>query len=310
MKTYNAGTSYTAKRTYPKYDKDHKFSYINHDLWKFWCDNGYLKIENVIPKDKCSKLMDQIWKYIDGDPNSPTTWYNIPASNEKNITKKSIAGMVELYHHQYMWDIRESEKLYNIFCDLWGKEELWVTIDRVNANMPNNNEWEFDGFLHWDVDLSKNQNVRNIQGVVSLNDSNSGGLQLIPELFKEIKDNRFDSEINQLSFDNRHHFSNIFENYDVLNVESNAGDLILWDSRMVHGTSPNKGKIPRFAQYVSMIPEEYDNKELLQIRINSFKNRSGPEKCGMPGNTDEKYMFEPPILSMHGEKLLGKIPWK
>ena len=64
MKTYNAGTSYTAKRSYPKYVKDHKFSYINHDLWKFWCDNGYLKIENVIPKDKCIKLIDQIWKYI------------------------------------------------------------------------------------------------------------------------------------------------------------------------------------------------------------------------------------------------------
>ena len=193
---------------------------------------------------------------------------------------------------------------------MWGTEDLWVTIDRVNANMPNNKEWEFEGFLHWDVDLSKNPNVRNIQGVVSLNESNSGGLQLIPELFKEIKKNKFDSKINQLSFDNRHHFSNIFENYEVINVEANAGDLIIWDSRMVHGTSPNIGNIPRFAQYVSMIPEEFNNKELLKLRMKSFKNRTGPEDCGMPGNIDEKNMFEPPQLSMHGEKLLGKIPWK
>ena len=54
----------------------------------------------------------------------------------------------------------------------------------------------------------------------------------------------------------------------------------------------------------------YHNKELLKIRINSFKNRTGPEECGMPGNIDEKNMFDPPILSAHGEKLLGKIPWR
>ena len=79
---------------------------------------------------------------------------------------------------------------------------------------------------------------------------------------------------------------------------------------MVHGTSPNIGNIPRFAQYVSMIPEEFNNKELLKLRMKSFKNRTGPEDCGMPGNIDEKSMFKPPQLSMHGEKLLGKIPWK
>ena len=147
MKKYNAGINYISKRDYPEYNKDHNFSYINQDLWNFWQENGYLKIDNVIPKDKCNELVDQIWKYIEADPLSFNTWYNIPSSDENNITKKSIAGMVELYHHQYMWDIRESENLYNIFCDLWGKEELWVTIDRVNANMPNTNVWEFDGFF-------------------------------------------------------------------------------------------------------------------------------------------------------------------
>ena len=67
MKTYNARISYTAKRNYPEYNKDHNFTCINQDLWNFWQENGYLKIDNVIPKDKCIKLVDQICNYIEAD---------------------------------------------------------------------------------------------------------------------------------------------------------------------------------------------------------------------------------------------------
>ena len=40
----------------------------------------------------------------------------------------------------------------------------------------------FDGFLHWDVELDQLLATRNIQGVLSLNDNDTGmgGLQIIP----------------------------------------------------------------------------------------------------------------------------------
>ena len=85
MKTYNAGTSYTAKRSYPKYDKNHKFSYLNQDLWNFWQENGYLKIDNVIPKDKCNKLVDQIWNYIEADSFSSNTLEAVERTSLKSI---------------------------------------------------------------------------------------------------------------------------------------------------------------------------------------------------------------------------------
>ena len=63
-----------------------------------------------------------------------------------------------------------------------------MTIDRVNMNLPNRDGWQNDGFLHWDIDLANRNNVRNIQGVLSLNDNdeNMGGLQIVPDLFKQL----------------------------------------------------------------------------------------------------------------------------
>ena len=59
--------------------------------------------------------------------------------------------------------------------------------------------------------------------------------------------------------------------FDVINVPSKAGDLVIWDTRMAHGTSPNRSTVPRFAQYLSMCPAEPEHAELLEIRLASFE---------------------------------------
>ena len=45
-------------------------------------------------------------------------------------------GMVEIYNHQYLWDNRMEQRVYDAFVDIWDMEELWVTIDRANLNPP------------------------------------------------------------------------------------------------------------------------------------------------------------------------------
>ena len=78
---------------------------------------------------------------------------------------------------------------------------------------------------------------------------------------------------------------------------------------MVHGTSPNKSDYPRFAQYISMVPAEPGQDELLKIRLESFKNRRGPEGCGMPGDGRELTFGLPSKLTKHGKRLLGEMLW-
>ena len=45
-------------------------------------------------------------------------------------------GMVEIYNHQYLWDNRQEQRVYDAFVDIWDIEELWVAIDRANLNLP------------------------------------------------------------------------------------------------------------------------------------------------------------------------------
>lgn len=309
---YNAGVRYNASRNYPKYDPEHQFRVLTWNDWSFWKEKGYLVVPNVVPLTACHDLIKVLWQYLEADPDDPNSWYDIPPSSSDLSTRKSIAGMVEIYHHPAMWAIRESKNIYDLFVDLWGDEKLWVTIDRANVNIPVRNDWDFPGFLHWDIDVTYRPMPNNIQGVLSLNNNsnNSGGLQIIPDLYIQLEEwlKKKPKGWNE-SADGRHHYSKYFREFDVLNLESNAGDLAIWDSRMVHGTSPNKSNYPRFAQYISMVPAEPGQDELLKIRLESFKNRRGPEGCGMPGDDRELTFDLPAKLTEHGKRLLGEMLW-
>ena len=52
-------------------------------------------------------------------------------------------GMVEVYNNQYLWNNRQTQKVYDAFVDVWGTEKLWVTIDRANLNLPIQKDFEY-----------------------------------------------------------------------------------------------------------------------------------------------------------------------
>ncbi len=54
---YSAGTRYEAPRVFPEYSPDHEFRVLNWEDWRFWRDNGYLVIRDLIPKEQCEELI-------------------------------------------------------------------------------------------------------------------------------------------------------------------------------------------------------------------------------------------------------------
>ena len=80
-------------------------------------------------------------------------------------------GMVEIYNHQYLWDNRQSQRVYDAFVDIWDMEELWVSIDRANLNPPKKVKGNPNGFIHWDADTSLDPLPIGVQGVLSLKSS-------------------------------------------------------------------------------------------------------------------------------------------
>ena len=70
--------------------------------------------------------------------------------------------MVEVYNNQYLWDNRQTQKVYDAFVDIWGTESYGLQL-RANLNFPIRKGFEYKGFIHWDYDPeTKPQNVQGV----------------------------------------------------------------------------------------------------------------------------------------------------
>ncbi len=276
--------------------------------WKFWIHNGYIVIKNAVPREQALNTAAFIWEFDEKDPKNPESWY---APTRAEIQMKELAGygMVEVYNHQYLWDNRQTQRVYDAFADVWGTEKLWSTIDRANLNFPKRTGQEQKGFIHWDYDPeTKPQNVQGVLALSDQADENMGGFQCIPWLFRNYdtwkltqpKDrDRFNPDISGLED-------------KIVKVKMMAGDLLIFNCCEPHGIRPNlsKDKV-RIAQYISMMPAEEDNKSLRAWRINSWEKRIAPDGYAFPGDPRnwEQTKYKRAKLTVLGEKLLGLRNW-
>lgn len=281
---------------------------LSLDDWNFWLNNGYVVVKNVISRSQAKKTADFLWEFEEKDPNKPKEWYTSPRA-KMQMKELQGTGMVEVYNHQYLWENRQTERVYNAFVDIWGTEKLWCTIDRANLNFPIQPGFEQKGFIHWDYDPETNP--QNVQGVLALSDQidpEMGGFQCIPWLFRNYdlwklsqpkERDRFQPNIKDL------------KKY-IIKVPLEAGDLLIFNSLEPHGIRPNNSidKV-RIAQYISMMPAEKNNLSLKEWRINSWKNRISPEGHAFPGDPRnwERTKYNIAKLSPLGEKLLGLDSW-
>ncbi|NHE58762.1 phytanoyl-CoA dioxygenase family protein [Cyclobacterium plantarum] len=279
---------------------------LTENDWDFWVDNGYVIIKNAVPKSLTNRLRNLLWEFEEKNPKDPETWYGEerPEMKMKELTN---SGMVEIYNHQYLWDIRQYPKVYETFTDIWGMDELWVTIDRANLNLPARPDFEFKGFIHWDYDPETNP--QNVQGLVALNeqtDPNVGGFQCIPELYRNYETWKTSQPAD------RDRFKPDISGFELTKVKLDEGDLLIFNSKLPHGIRPNisRDKV-RMAQYISMMPAENENQELRDWRISSWKNRIAPDGYAFPGDPRnwEQTKYKTAILSPLGRKLLGLDPW-
>src|SRR5436309_1211503 len=89
----------------------------------FLAENGYVVVPTGIEPQKVAAVVDVIWDFLGMDPNNPDDWYRPP---------HNAGGMIELYQHQALWDMRQHPRLYQIFRELHGTGRLAVSTDRVS----------------------------------------------------------------------------------------------------------------------------------------------------------------------------------
>ena len=113
--------------------------------------DGYLVVPTGLPRPFLQAVVDDIWSHAGATPGDPATWYQ-PA------IIRPRPGMVEMYHYQSMWDVRQHPAVYGIFRDLHRTDELWVSIDRVALKPPvraDRPDYDQPGFIHWDTDINR-----------------------------------------------------------------------------------------------------------------------------------------------------------
>ena len=279
---------------------------LTEEQFEHWQTYGYAIVPQVVPQEQIQALKDFLWEFQEMDADDPETWYRAPRV-EYGLKDLNGSGMVEAYHHQTLWDNRQSETIYNAFVDVWDREDLWVTIDRANLNPPNRDKSKFDGFLHWDIDTAREPLVHNVQAIVTLVDTTPemGGFQCVPDLFRD-----FD-EWKKTQPADRDGFHPELGDYKLVQPQLKAGDMFIWNSLLAHGIKVNNSNDVRMAQYIAMFPAQEDNDSLREERLSLFREKAAPVGQAFAGDPRgwEKNKYPAAKLNALGEKLLGARRW-
>jgi hypothetical protein len=275
--------------------------------WEHWVTKGYIIVRQAVPQENIERLSKLLWEFDEKDPLDPKTWY-APQRREHLMKELNNTGMLEIYNHQYLWDNRMEQRVYDIFVDIWDREDLWVTIDRANLNPPKKVKGNADGFIHWDVDTSLEPLPIGVQGVLSLmpQDHETGGFQCVPYLFEHFDKWKATQPQDR---DPKHPDMTGLERE---NIEMAPGDFLIFNSLLAHGVRPNhSGNRARMAQYISMQPAEPENALEKNERIRLWREQSHPNRDAFPGDPRnwEKMNSKVAKLNELGEKLLGVSPW-
>ncbi|MFP3544657.1 phytanoyl-CoA dioxygenase family protein [Rhizobium sp. SIMBA_035] len=275
--------------------------------WQHWTKKGYVIVRQAVPAENVERLVEVLWRFDEKDPNDPSTWY-APQRREHKMKELNNTGMLEIYNHQALWDNRMEKRVYDVFVDIWDREDLWVTIDRANLNPPKKVKGNPNGFIHWDVDTSIDPLPIGVQAVLSLKkqDGDVGGFQCVPYLFEH-----YEEWVKTQPAD-RDPMHPDMTGLSTENISMEPGDLMIFNSLLAHGVRPNHSdNRVRMAQYISMHPAEYDNAEERDERIRLWRELDSPKRDAFPGDPREweKNNATTAELTPLGRKLLGLDRW-
>jgi hypothetical protein len=268
----------------------------------FWETNGYIVVRSAVPQEYLDALVEATWEFLEMSPDNPSGWYNWPSWH------KPRSGMVQMFHHQAMWNIRQLPRVHQAFSEIYKTENLWVSLDRLNMNPPALPQDDWEGVIHWDVDPLKYPSPLRVGGVLCLTDTaaDQGGFQCVPGTHLRVP------EIMTAIPEGHDRRTPIVNKSDITPIPGKAGDLIIWNNWLLHSNSRNRTDRPRLAQYITMTPELYHTEEEREQRINAWKNNLEPYNQNSYGEDSrqlEANKPRPAELDQLGRKLLGELHW-
>ena len=205
----------------------------------FWEEYGFVIIKNAITPEDCAASRKAILDHLEMDEEDAASWYK---------GSDAMQGiMVTLYRDTAIDKNRNSPVIKKAFEQLWNRTDLIVTTDKCGFNPPETATSKYRGTgLHWDVSLARPIPF-GAQGILYLTDTaaHQGALTVVPGFHKNIEKwlNELPENVNPRQTD--------FSSFDPRPVAANAGDFIIWNHKLPHGSSPNRAGSPRIVQYIN-----------------------------------------------------------
>jgi hypothetical protein len=210
----------------------------------FWDEHGYVIVHDAVPAASRDAAAAAIYAHLNASPDEPDTWYS-------NRFGHSI--WVPLLRHPSFVANRRAPRLVKAFAQVWGREDLWPTVDQGGLNPPEREGWRFPGpHVHWDTTLAPPHHF-GAQGILYLTDTpaEQGAFSCIPGFHRTL-----DEWLRSLPA-GRNPRQAITEHPGLKAIAGRAGDLVIWHNLLPHGASPNRGKLPRVAQYITLQPTRW-----------------------------------------------------
>jgi len=268
---------------------------------EFFDEHGYVVVREAVPAAQCEAVVEALWAFLEMDRDDPSDWFREP--------RRPGSSMVELYHHQALWDNRQHPRLYAAFAELWGREDLWCSLDRVSLNPPaaaSPDGWVSRGFVHWDWDSRERPIPFRVQGVLYLTDTDAemGGFHCVPGFHNRVE------EWAKTQPADRNPRQPDMTGLEVVPIPGRPGDLLIWHVALLHGNGLNRGTRPRLAQYLSMYPAQVSD-EAIARRRQSWREQIPPLGSAFPGDPRgwEKAHYGPAELTALGRKIAGVERW-
>jgi len=250
-------------------------------------EHGYVVIANALDLQQTQHALAGLWDYLEGletgiDRLDSRTWGD---DNWPTAVHGGILPSYGIGHCQAQWFIRDIPGVKKSFAALWGTDDLLVSFDGVSLWRP----WSVDpswktnlgsSWLHIDQHPIGRPGRQCVQGLVNLlpTSESAGGNVIVPgshRLFTEIPDlyterlARIDPSIDHFRFPKE---DPLFLDNEPITCHMEAGDLLLWDSRTVHCSSPGSGhefpgnELVRAISLICMMPRSRSNEEVISRR--------------------------------------------
>jgi ectoine hydroxylase-related dioxygenase (phytanoyl-CoA dioxygenase family) len=253
-------------------------------LKDFLTKNGFVVVKGVMNQTNIDIAKEKLWEFLDNKAgmkkHDKNTW---TTSNLENVGLPSNGILcLGIGQTDFMWYMRLLPKVKTAFSLIHDTDDLLSSMDGGNIFLP----WHRDesthhmktetGWYHVDQGCQR-RGFQCVQGLVSLTDvtAATGGLCLIPG------SSTCHEELVELTGEESN-FVEVPPTFHVLTQKQilplcEAGDMILWDSRTVHCSTPaleapttSPDELLRIAAYICMTPKKWATNDVLQNRVQAY----------------------------------------